>query len=204
MAMTSATTTETERPAATSAGEPTASRWRWLGSVVVVLVLAVIGFGGYLVDVPLDDLTAKPVTVDGNVRVVPLSGWRIGQHSQSKGPAGILFTRGGGNLQVVTGSFRGNSEELLAGYVREFVRPQTSRLAVSRTLEQVQLDSDLTGLRVAYVGSSSTGGTSIEGEITAVVSPAGIGAVFNAWAPEALFRYEAGDVDRMIVTAKVR
>jgi hypothetical protein len=203
MAMTTATTAQTDRPAATYARQVT-SRWRWLGPVAVVVVLAVIGFGGYLADAPLDDLTAKPITLGGNVRVVPLSGWRLARQSQSKGAAEIVLTRGGGNLQVVSASFSGNAEQLLVGYLRQFVRPQTSKLGVSKNVQQVRLDSGLIGLRATYVGSPSTGGTPIEGQITAVVSSRGNAAVFNAWAPEGLFPYETGDVDRMIVTAKVR
>jgi hypothetical protein len=179
-------------------------RWRRAGPIAVLLALVVLGFGGYAVDVPLSDLTASPVTVGGDVRIVPLSGWRVAQRSQGKGSAGISFTRGGGNLQVMTETFRGTSEELLAAYLRTVVKPHTSHLAVSRTLEPVRLPSGLTGVRVAYLGAPRAGATPLEGQVTAVVAPSGSGAVFNAWAPKGLFPFETGDVDRMIATAEVR
>lgn len=204
MALTYPPTPSIVRSATTSGEETTSSLRRWLGPFAVVLVLGVIGFGGYLVDARLDHLTAKPVTVGGNVRVVPLSGWHLVKQSHGKGPAEILLTRGGGYLQIVSGSFAGGSEELLSSFLRQFIQPQTTRFAVSRRLQQIQLDSGLTGIRATYVGSSSNGGPAIEGQVTAIVAPTGVGAVFNAWAPEGLFPYEAGDVDRMIVTAKVR
>jgi hypothetical protein len=163
----------------------------------------VLGFGGYAVDMPLSDLTASPVRVGGDVRIVPLSGWRVAERSQGRRVAAISFTRGGGNLQVVTGAFRGDPEELLTGYIRGFLAPRTSHLAVSRAVEQVGLRSGLTGVRVGYLGAPKSGGAPIEGQVTAVVSPTRSGAVFDAWAPKGLFQFETGDIDRMIATAEV-
>jgi hypothetical protein len=180
---------------------PAASRrTRWTGPLAVVLVLSILGFGGYAVDVPLSDLTASPITVGGDVRIVPLSGWRVAQRPAR---GGISLTRGGGNLQITTGSFSGQPEELLTAYLREVVQPQASQLEVSKTIGQVRLDSGLTGLRVGYLAASTSSAIQIEGEVTAVVSPSGKGAVFNAWAPRVLFPFERGDVDHMIATAEV-
>jgi hypothetical protein len=178
-------------------------RWRWAGPVAVFLALVFLGFGGYAVDIPLLDVTARPVSVGSDVRITPLSGWRVAQRSPGEGATGISFTRGGGNLQVVAGSFRGGPEELLAGYIRESLAPHTSDLAVSRTLEQVRLRSGLTGVRVAYLGASASSGAPVEGQVTAVVSPTGSGIVFNAWAPKGVFQFETGDVNHMIATAEV-
>jgi hypothetical protein len=189
------------RPAITLEEPPVASRRaRWTGPLAVVLVLSILGFGGYAVDVPLSDLTANPITVGGDVRIVPLSGWRVAQRLAG---GGISLTRGGGNLQISTSSFSGQPEELLTAYLREVVQPQASQLEVSKTIEQVRLDSGLTGLRVGYLAASTSSAIQIEGEITAVVSPSGKGAVFNAWAPRPLFPFERGDVDHMIATAEV-
>jgi hypothetical protein len=188
------------RPATTlQASPPSSRRGRWTGPLAVVLVLSILGFGGYAVDVPLSDLTASPITVGGDVRIVPLSGWRVAQRSAG----GISLTRGGGNLQITTGSFGSDPEELLTAYLRESVEPQAPHLEVSRTIEQVRLNSGLTGVRVGYLAASTSSATQIEGEVTAVVSPTGKGAVFNAWAPAALFPFEKGDVDHMIATAEV-
>jgi hypothetical protein len=174
-----------------------------MGPLAVVLVLFLLGFGGYGVDVPLADLTAGPVTVGGDVRIVPLSGWRVARRTAGKGRGVISLTRGGGNLRIVTGPFGGDPKELATAYLREFVEPHASHLDVSSTLEPVRLDSGLMGVRVAYLMSSTVSATPLEGQITAVVSPRGRGAVFDAWAPKALFPFETGDVDHMISTAEV-
>jgi hypothetical protein len=191
----------TRRPAITLQESPAASRRaRWTGPLAIVLVLSILGFGGYAVDVPLSDLTANPITVGGDVRIVPLSGWRVTQPSAG---GGISLTRGGGNLQITAGSLSSDPEELLTAYLRQAVQPQASHLEVSRTIEQVRLNSGLTGLRVGYLAASTSSAIQIEGEVTAVVSPSGKGAVFNAWAPRVLFPFERGDVDHMIATAEV-
>jgi hypothetical protein len=190
----------TGRPATALRGPQAASRRaRWVGPLAVVLVLSILGFGGYAIDVPLSDLTASPITVGGDVRIVPLSGWRVA-HSAGDGAS---LTRGGGNLQITTGSFSSNPEELLTAYLREVVKPQASQLEVSRTIEPVRLDSGMTGVRVGYLAASTSSAIQIEGEVTAVVSTTGKGAVFNAWAPRVLFPFERGDVDHMIATAEV-
>ena len=196
----SASADPTRRPATLQASPIASRRARWTGPLAVILVLSILGFGGYAVDVPLSDLTASPITVGGDVRIVPLSGWRVAQRSTG---GGISLTRGGGNLQVTTGSFSGGPEELLTAYLREVVHPQSSQLEVSRTIERVRLDSGLTGLRVGYLAASTSSAIQIEGEVTAIVSPTGKGAVFNAWAPRVLFPFEKGDADHMIATAEV-
>ena len=189
------------RPAdALQASQPASRRARWVGPLAVVLMLSILGLGGYAIDVPLSDLTGRPITVGGEVRIVPLSGWRVTQGSAGDA---VSLTRGGGNLQITTGPFSSEPEELLTAYVREVVQPHASHLEVSRTTKPVKLDSGATGVRVGYLAASTASAIQIEGEVTAVVSPTGRGAVFNAWAPRALFPFERGDVDHMIATAEV-
>lgn len=175
----------------------------WLGAISVVIVLGLVGFGGYAVDVPLSQLTAAPVTLGGSVRIEPLSGWRIASRSQNRGVQELALSRGGGRLQVVAGTFRGEAEQLLAAYLRDFLTPATSRLAVSRTIQHVRLASGLTGSRISYLGNAQSGGPTVEGQVTAVVSPGGIGVAFDAFASQGLFPFVLGDVDHMIASAEV-
>jgi hypothetical protein len=175
----------------------------WLGAVSVVIVLGLVGFGGYAVDVPLSELTAAPVTLGGSVRIEPLSGWKIASRSQNRGVQELALSRGGGRLQVLAGTFRGEAEQLLAAYVRGVLAPATSRLAVSGTIQHVRLASGLTGSRISYLGTGQGGGPTIEGQVTAVVSPGGIGVAFDAFASQGLFPFVLGDVDHMIVSAEV-
>jgi len=175
----------------------------WLAAVSVVIVLGLVGFGGYAVDVPLSELTAAPVTLGGAVRIEPLSGWTIASRSQNRGVEELALSRGGGRLQVVAGTFRGEAEQLLAAYLRDFLTPATSRLAVSRTIQHVRLASGLTGSRISYLGTAHGGGPTVEGQVTAVVSPRGIGVAFDAFASQGLFPFVLGDVDHMIAFADV-
>jgi hypothetical protein len=175
----------------------------WLGAVSVVIVLGSVGFGGYAVDVPLSELTAAPVTLGGSVRIKPLSGWTLASRSQNREVQELALSRGGGELQVLAGTFRGEADQLLTAYLRDFLAPTTSRLAVSRTVQHVPLASGLTGSRVSYLGTAQGGGPAVEGQVTAVVSPGGIGVAFDAFASQDLFPFVLGDVDHMIASADV-
>jgi hypothetical protein len=179
-----------------------AGRAARVGAVAVVAVLAIVGFGGYAVDASLSDETGAPLTVGGVVRILPLSGWRVASSATSRSGS-VLLTRGGGNLRVVTARFGGGADQLLAAYVKEVLQPGSSRLATSKTTQTVKLDSGMTGLRLSYLRSDGNGEALVEGQLTAVVSASGSGAVFDAFAFAGLFSYELGDVDHMIATARV-
>ncbi len=57
--------------------------------------------------------------------------------------------------------------------------------------------------RFAYVGVIAETGTSVEGEVTVVVTPSGHGIVFNAWAPAGLLSFVRSDVRTMVAEAEV-
>ena len=65
------------------------------------------------------------------------------------------------------------------------------------------LRSGLAGVRIRYIGQFGRAQVSIEGEVTAIVSPAGVGAIFDAWSPEGLLQYVIDDIHRMIDRAEV-
>jgi hypothetical protein len=187
--------TEPSQPAGRPGGTGLAA------TLVVATVVAVVVFGGFAVSDALSQPTGPPVEVGGVVRVEPLSGWQVA--GRFTDPQGVRLTRGGGSLDIVTIPFTGDSQDLLAWYVDRVLDPQARRLSVSPKVEQVRLTSGLEGSRIAYVGLFGKSQAPIEGEVTAVVSPSGVGVVFDAWGPEGFLRYILDDVRTMTDTAEV-
>jgi len=170
-------------------------------TLAVAVTIAVVVFGGFGVGGALSRTEGAVVEVAGVVRVQPLSGWEIAMRSQD--PPRVRLTRGGGNLDVVTVSFGGSATDLVAEYVQSVLEPEAQQLSVSRETQSVLLDSGLEGLRIAYVGLFGKAQVPIEGEVTVVVSPTGIGAVFDGWGAKGVLRYVVEDVRAMIEAAEV-
>jgi hypothetical protein len=169
--------------------------------VFTAVVLAVVVLGGYPLGDALSRPAGPPVDVAGIVRVQPLTGWEVADRYEE--PPGARLTRGSGSLDFVVLPFSGSPEELAAEYVRQLLEPQADRLSVSSRVEPVTLGSGLPGVRVAYVGTFGRSQSPIEGEVTAAVSPSGVGVVFDAWSPQGLLRYVADDMRTMIDRAEV-
>ena len=176
-------------------------RRRILPTVGVALVLVVVVFGGYAVGGALSTPTGSPVEIAGVVRVQPRSGGEVAARVAE--PAGVRLTRGGGSLDVVAIPFSGDAAALAQEYVGEVLEPEASRLSVSPEVEVVRLASGLEGVRIAYVGRFGKSQTPIEGEVTAVVSPSGVGVVFDAWGPAGVLRYIVEDARAMTDAAEV-
>jgi hypothetical protein len=167
----------------------------------VAATIAIVVLGGFAIGAALARPAGPPVEVAGVVRIQPLSGWEVA--GRLGDPAGVRLTRGGGNLDVVAVPFEGDATDLAAWYVREVLEPQADRLSVSREVEHVRLASGLEGARITYVGLFGKALVPIEGEVTAVVSPSGVGAVFDGWGAEGMLRYVVGDVRAMTDEAEV-
>jgi hypothetical protein len=175
----------------------------WWPSLVVVAVLGAVVFGGFGIGQALSQPAGPPIGVAGVVRVHPISGWEVA--TRFRGPAGIRLSRGSGNLDVFALPFRGAAVDLARQYVQQALRPQASRLSVSSTIERVRLDSGLVGVRFGYVGTfGEKSQAQVEGEVTAVVSPDGVGVVFDGWSSAGLLAYVIDDVRTMVATAEIR
>lgn len=170
-------------------------------TLAVAATIAGVVFGGYVVSGAVSAPAGPPVEVAGAVRVQPRSGWEVAARFED--PPGIRLTRGSGNLDVVTVPFDGDAAALAAEYVSEVLEPEARRLSVSREAELVTLASGLPGVRIAYVGQFGRAAVPIEGEVTAVVSPSGVGVVFDGWSSEGGLRYVVEDVRDTIDTAEV-
>jgi hypothetical protein len=179
------------------------SRGGW-GTVAVVAAILVVVLGGYVVAAALSQPVGRPVGIQGVVSIRPLSGWIFagGGTALDEGPS-VQLTRGSGNLLVtVRDPYRGDPARLAEVY-RGSVLSELSQLAVSRNLESVRLPTGVVGVRFAYVGVIADTGTSVEGEVTVVVTSSGHGIVFNAWAPAGLLSFVRSDVRTMVSEAEV-
>lgn len=168
--------------------------------VAVVLVLAVVVFGGYVTAGALSSRTGAAVDLAGLARVTPLSGWEPA--GRSSDPSGVRLTRGSGTLDVFAGSFADAADDLMREYVVESLERQAEQLSVSQ-VEAVELASGLRGVRVSYVGTFRDVPVPIEGEVTAVVSESGVGVIFDGWAPSGQLQSVRDDVRTMIETAEL-
>lgn len=173
---------------------------RVLPSAGVVFVLAAVVLGGYLTAGALSAPVGPPVVIGGAVRVTPLSGWELAERSGD--PPVARFTRGSANLDVAVIGFSGSGRDLLREYVTQILEPGAAQLSVSR-VEAVELDPGRNALRLSYVGTFGDVQVPIEGEVTAIVSGSGVGAIFDGWAPSGLLRYALGDIESMIANAEM-
>jgi hypothetical protein len=179
------------------------ARRRWLPTLVVLGVILTVVTGGYVVAAALSEPTGAPVDVGGVVLLQPLSGWRSAGSRVVQGFPFARITRGSGNLDTVVVPGAGGSDVSMATeYVDNVLRSQLRRLSVSDRPERVTLSSGESAVRLSYVGLTDTG-TSVEGEVTALVTPGGDGVVFDGWAPEGLLAFVDGDIDTMVDRAVI-
>lgn len=167
---------------------------------VALLLLAVV-FGGYAVGGALSTPSGPAVEVAGIVRIAPLSGWEVAERAPDS--PGARLTRGSATLDVAVVSFSGSADDLVRAYVEQALDPEAEQLSVSR-VEGVSLSSGRTGARVFYVGTFGDVASAVEGQVTAVTTASGVGAVFDGWTPFGLLRYAQGDVEAMVAAAEVR
>lgn len=180
-------------------GRPSRGGW---ATLVVLGVIVSIVLGGYVTAAALSEPSGSAVDVAGIVRVRPLSGWEVAGRGSLAGRPFVHLTRGSGNLVVV--AFGGLREDVLSvarGYV-DLLSGGLSQLSVSQP-RRVRLGSGSAGVRFGYVGVVAEAGTSIEGEVTVTVTPAGDGVVFDGWAPAGVLSFVRSDIGSMIEGAEV-
>jgi hypothetical protein len=172
--------------------------------VVVVVVLFVTVFGGYVAASALSEPTGAPVSIDGLVEVQPLSGWEFAGRFSAAGAQGIRLTRGGGNLDVLAASVQTDPQQLARTYVDVVLRPEAQPGSFSiQGLERTRIGGDLDAVTFSYMGVFERNGVPIEGEVTVLVSPNGTGVVYDSWAPQSLLQFIRGDVETMVDAAVV-
>jgi hypothetical protein len=172
---------------------------------VVLGVMLVVVLGGYVVAAALAEPAGPAVVVGGAVAVRPLSGWELAARGTLGGNPFVRLTRGSGSLDIVAQvPYTGTAESLATVYVSEVLSQQLNQLSVSRQPERIRLPSGLEAVRFGYVGVVAETGASVEGEVTAVVTPGAHGIVFDGWGPEGLLSFVRSDIESMVDEAVVR
>ena len=174
---------------------------RWVPVLVVAALLVGIVSGGYVTSDALGGVGGQTVVVSSSVTVTALPGWELADRFED--PTGIRLTKGGASLDVASLPFTGSSEELLAAYVQNILEPEAEQFRVSETVGGVVLDSGRVGARITYVGLFGDVQAPIEGEVTAVVTPDGLGVIFDGWAPSGQLQFAIDDIHTMIRRAEI-
>lgn len=191
------------RPDASGSMRPPGTAGRWLPATAVLGVLIVTSLGGFAVSAALSEPAGQPVSIPGEVSVQPLSGWEATDAGVISGRPVVRVTRGSGTLALVAwGPVVGDAASLAAEVVEVLLRDQLDRLSVSEELSSV-VAGGLEGGRFTFVGIDRGTGAAVEGEITAVVTPAGRGVVFVGLAPEGSLAFVDDDLRAMISTASL-
>jgi hypothetical protein len=174
---------------------------RWVPVLVVAVLLVGIVSGGYVTADALGGVGGETVVVSPSVTVTALPGWELAERFE--GPTGIRLTKGGASLDVASLPFTGSSEGLVAAYVENILEPGAEQFRVSETVEGVVLESGQVGARITYVGLFGDVQAPIEGEVTAVVTPDGLGVIFDGWAPSGQLQFAIDDIHTMIRRAEI-
>lgn len=169
----------------------------------VLTVIGAVVLGGVVADQVLAGAVEAPVRVTAEVVVQPRSGWR----AVRQGGDAVLLTRGSGSLLVVAdeGS-AGGARSLARDYVERALEPHARGGVRVAPAEPVELASGLLAEGLSYEGEFGAGERAalVQGEVRAVVEPAGTAVVFDAWALPEVYAHTQGDVVGMIETAEVR
>jgi len=138
------------------------------------------------------------------VSVRPVSGWAVVGRGGVAGAPFVRLTRGSGSLDIVeVVPYTSDAQTLALRYVDTVLSTKLSQLSVSKVLGDVRFRSGLVGVRFGYVGVLADTGTSIEGEVTTVVTASDHGVVFDGWAPAGLLPFVRSDIETMIADAVV-
>ncbi len=170
---------------------------RWISPLIVLLVIVAVVAGGYLVYGVLSEPAGPAVMIEGVVSVQPLSGWEVAGRGGIDGHGYTRLSRGSGTLDVVAWDPVADAATLALAY-RTALRSQLSQLQASDELQPVSLRDGTSGVRFRYVGVVAGTGATVEGQATCVVSPGGVGVVFDGWAPEGMLAFVDGDIDTMV------
>jgi hypothetical protein len=174
---------------------------RWIPVLALAAFIAGIVSGGYLTSDALGEAGGDTVAVSSSVTVTALPGWELADRFED--PTGIRLSKGGASLDVASLPFTGGREGLLAAYVENILEPEAEQFRLSESVEGVVLDSGQVGARITYVGLFGDVQAPIEGEVTAVVTPDGLGVIFDGWAPSGQLPFAIDDIHTMIRRAEI-
>jgi hypothetical protein len=185
-----------------------------LPALAVLLVVGVVSLGGLITTGETEETLAqtgvgtdpgeerrKPVVVLGGVTITPLEGWE--EAERFEGPEGVRLTKGAATLDAVGLPFQGTPEDLFDAYVSDVLSRDASQLQSAEQLEIVHLDVGFTAARGFYFGVFGERNAPIEGELTTVLIPDGIGIVLDGWAETGSYQLLRHEVNQMIQRMQV-
>lgn len=181
-----------------------AKEWKWLPTLGVLVVAAVVSLGGFVVagdlassvpdaDPPVPTGPGIPIGLGASLH--PLPGWTETDRFQD--PEGVRVSKGVASVDAYALSFTGTPDDLVQDYLVNGLEPQASQLQVTSS-EPVLLDGGIQGVRISYVGVFGNEAASIEGEVTTGVTADGLGLVFDGWTQQGQFGFVQGEVRAMI------
>jgi hypothetical protein len=194
--------TTADEPRRPDEAAPRPTRWRWLAPGFVLTTIVGMVLGGYVVFAMLAEPIGGPVGFPGVVTIQPLSGWEVAGRGSIEGRPFARVSRGSGTLDVVDWGQVGDPADLAAEY-RDALGSQLAQLQVSNRLTPVTLENGSQGVEFGYVGVVRDTGGSIEGIVTTVVTPQGVGVVFDRWGPERMLAFVDGDIASMVDEAVI-
>lgn len=167
----------------------------WLPLLGVIVVILVVGFGGFVVAGEprqvVDDPDPDPmnrVEVITGVTIAPVEGWEVIERYRQPVEGGevdaLRLSSGTASLDVLAGTYDGRSEDLLALYVEQVLRPHAEQLQISDQLETFTTDQGHEGVRGFYQGTFPDVQAPIEGEVSAILTPEGLGLITDGWTNE--------------------
>jgi hypothetical protein len=187
-------------------------RHRFLSAFAVLATIVVVVLGGFVVAAALSGPAGMPVDVASLVRVHPASGWELADGGTLTGswdtPTGritdvpyVRLTQGSASLDVaVVRGFGGSPQDLARWYASEVLSRQLTQLSVSPARPEEVAFPGASAIRFAYLGVN---GTAIEGDVVVVVSAAGTGVIFDAWAAQGSLAGSLDDVASMLDAAEI-
>lgn len=182
---------------------------RWLPTLGALAVILFTTFGGFMVagdptaagqEITGDTDDPGPPIQVGPISIRPAPGWTVAE--QIPDPPQLRLTSGAAQLFVVIPPSESSPEGHLQSYVEEILEPQARQLSVSR-VRQVELPSGQLGSLLSYGGSFEGVASPLEGEVLAVVSPAGTPVLFDGWAPQGQWIGARDEVRSMVGTAEI-
>jgi hypothetical protein len=210
-AVTEATTPP--QPDQPEAPPPPPTERKWIPTLSVFVLVVVVSLGGFIVGGEAGQAVTEPgpepnvaaIEVVPGVFVPPVSGWEFVGPLEGE-IAGGRITRGSATLDVFEGSLEGSgvttNEDLFFLYIFDILQPQASQLRYTEQLETVTVGAH-TAARGYYVGTFSGVSSPVEGEVTAVTLPSGVGVIFDGWASEGQLGVVIEEIRTMIELTEI-
>jgi hypothetical protein len=183
---------------------------RWVPTIVSLLVLMFVSFGGFLVTGKTGaatqestgdpDAPDQPIELGPGVTIRVPPGWSA-ERVQGQPPS-LRLSNGIGQMYAAVSPVAGDPGQQLQAYLDEVLRPQASQISTSPA-QAVDLPSGDPAFSIAYLGSFEGVNAPLEGEVAAVVAPSGAALIVDGWAPEGQFVSVQQDVRSTVVEAEV-